>query len=64
MQDVRIADPAGHLGEQQIVPNALLPKLRGSDSYPDGTVSQRTRQPSLDPQRQLTGKPSDRCGSI
>src|SRR5271166_1209605 len=31
----------------------LLPKLRGSDSYPGGTVSHRTRQPSLDAQRQL-----------
>ena len=25
----------------------LLPKLRGSDSYPGGTVSHGTRQPSL-----------------
>jgi len=31
----------------------LLPKLRGSDSYPGGTVSHRTRQPSLDAQRLL-----------
>ena len=31
----------------------LLPKLRGSDSYPGGTDSHRTRQPSLDAQRQL-----------
>ena len=28
----------------------LLPKLRGSDSYPGGTDSHRTRQPSLDAQ--------------
>src|SRR5665213_2277743 len=34
----------------------LLPKLRGSDSYPGGTVSHRTRQPSLDAQRRLSGK--------
>jgi|ERR1035438_10099612 hypothetical protein len=33
----------------------LLPKLRGSDSYPGGTDSHRTRQPSLDAQRQLSG---------
>jgi|SRR5665213_983085 len=33
----------------------LLPKLRGSDSYPGGTVSHRTRQPSLDAQRLLSG---------
>ena len=33
----------------------LLPKLRGSDSYPGGTVSHRTRQPSLDAQRLLPG---------
>src|SRR5665213_2292393 len=33
----------------------LLPKLRGSDSYPGGTVSHRTRQPSLDAQRPLLG---------
>ena len=31
----------------------LLPKLRGSDSYPRGTDSHRTRQPSLDAQRQI-----------
>src|SRR5271165_3818300 len=34
----------------------LLPKLRGSDSYPGGTVSHRTRQPSLDAQRLLCRK--------
>ena len=33
----------------------LLPKLRGSDSYPGGTDSHRTRQPLLDAQRQLPG---------
>jgi hypothetical protein len=33
----------------------LLPKLRGSDSYPGGTDSHRTRQPSLDAQRPLPG---------
>ena len=33
----------------------LLPKLRGSDSYPGGTDSHRTRQPSLDAQRLLFG---------
>ena len=33
----------------------LLPKLRGSDSYPGGTDSHRTRQPSLDAQRPLRG---------
>jgi hypothetical protein len=33
----------------------LLPKLRGSDSYPGGTVSHRTRQPSLDAQWLLPG---------
>ena len=33
----------------------LLPKLRGSDSYPGGTVSHRTRQPLLDAQRLLRG---------
>jgi hypothetical protein len=33
----------------------LLPKLRGSDSYPGGTDSHRTRQPSLDAQRPLLG---------
>jgi hypothetical protein len=37
----------------------LLPKLRGSDSYPGGTDSHRTRQPSLDAQRLLLGTP--RC---
>src|ERR1019366_7517013 len=37
----------------------LLPKLRGSDSYPGGTVSHRTRQPSLDAQRQLPGSHFD-----
>src|SRR5271169_2387196 len=37
----------------------LLPKLRGSDSYPGGTVSHRTRQPSLDAQRPLRGSHSD-----
>ena len=31
----------------------LLPKLRGSDYYPGGTNSHRTRQPSLDAHRQL-----------
>jgi hypothetical protein len=31
----------------------LLPKLRGSDSYPGGTASHRTRQPSLDAYRPL-----------
>src|SRR5712691_10490787 len=35
----------------------LLPKLRGSDSYPGGTNSHRTRQPSLDAQRRLSGGP-------
>jgi hypothetical protein len=34
----------------------LLPKLRGSDSYPGGTVSHRTRQPSLDAQRPVSGR--------
>ena|ERR1700731_780615 len=34
----------------------LLPKLRGSDSYPGGTDSHRTRPPSLDAHRQLPGK--------
>jgi hypothetical protein len=34
----------------------LLPKLRGSDSYPGGTDSHRTRQPSLDAQWRLLGK--------
>ena len=33
----------------------LLPKLRGSDSYPGGTDSHRTRQPSLDAQWLLEG---------
>src|ERR1035441_9954086 len=33
----------------------LLPKLRGADSYPGGTDSHRTRQPSLDAQRLLSG---------
>jgi hypothetical protein len=33
----------------------LLPKLRGSDSYPGETVSHRTRQPLLDAQRPLQG---------
>jgi hypothetical protein len=33
----------------------LLPKLRGSDYYPGGTDSHRTRQPSLDAQRLLLG---------
>ena len=33
----------------------LLPKLRGSDSYPGGTVSHRTRQPLLDAQCLLCG---------
>src|ERR1700687_6232413 len=36
----------------------LLPKLRGSDSYPGGTVSHRTRQPSLDAHRLLSGRPA------
>jgi hypothetical protein len=31
----------------------LLAKLRGSDFYPGGTVSHRTRQPSLDAQWSL-----------
>ena len=35
----------------------LLPKLRGSDSYPGGTDSHRTRQPSLDAQCLLSGRP-------
>jgi len=34
----------------------LLPKLRGSDSYPGGTDSHRTRQPSLDAQWPLIGR--------
>jgi hypothetical protein len=34
----------------------LLPKLRGSDSYPGGTDSHKTRQPSLDAQRLLSGR--------
>ena len=34
----------------------LLPKLRGSDYYPGGTNSHRTRQPSLDARRQLPGR--------
>ena len=29
----------------------LLPKLQGSDYYPGGTISHRTRQPSLDARR-------------
>src|ERR1039457_1857478 len=33
----------------------LLPKLRGSVSYPGGTDSHRTRQPSLDAQRRRPG---------
>ena len=37
----------------------LLPKLRGSDSYPGGTDSHRTRQPSLDAQRPLWSWQSD-----
>jgi hypothetical protein len=35
----------------------LLPKLWGSDSYPGGTDSHRTRQPSLDAQWLLLGGP-------
>ena len=35
----------------------LLPKLRGSDSYPGGTDSHRTRQPSLDAHWLLVGSP-------
>jgi len=35
----------------------LLPKLRGSDYYPGGTNSHRTRQPSLDAHRQLSSIP-------
>jgi hypothetical protein len=38
----------------------LLPKLRGSDSYPGGTVSHRTRQPLLDAHRRFLGSPIQR----
>jgi hypothetical protein len=33
----------------------LLPKLRGSDYYPGGTVSHGTRQPSLDARSRVCG---------
>src|ERR1035438_5866274 len=39
----------------------LLPKLRGSDSYPGGTDSHRTRQPSLDAQRLLRRRQFSHC---
>jgi hypothetical protein len=42
----------------------LLPKLRGSDSYPGGTVSHRTRQPSLDAQRPLPGSQSVQVNGV
>jgi hypothetical protein len=39
----------------------LLPKLRGSDSYPGGIDSHRTRQPLLDAQRLLQRSLFRRC---